>query len=167
MDIRLITAKPAEVETECLIVVALDHGDKQKTEARLAHNDAALDKAAAEVIASGEVTAKALETVLIHRPEGLKAKRLLVVGGGKGKAFGLAERRKAAGAAVRYLKGRMIKTGTLAIPVLAAGEEDAPRAIAEGAIVADFDPDTYRTDRKDQRMKDLTVAAAPGSDQAR
>ncbi len=167
MDIRLITANPAEVETECLIVIALDHGDKQKADARLAHNDAALGKAAAEVIASGEVTAKALETVLVHRPEGLKAKRLLIVGGGKAKTFGLAELRKASGAAVRFLKGRMIRTGTLAIPGLASGEEDAPRAITEGAIVADFDPDTYRTDRKDQRMKDFTVAAAAGADQAR
>src|SRR5260370_27986962 len=103
MDTRLIAANIAEVETECLVIVALDHGDKQKPDPRLAHPEPALNaaKAAAELIASGEVTGKAMETVLVHRPEGLKAKRLLIVGGGKAKTFGPAEVRKAAGAARR------------------------------------------------------------------
>src|SRR6266852_9423563 len=116
MDTRLIVANIAEVETECLVVVALDHGDKQKPDPRLAHGEPALEKAAAEVIASGEVTGKAMESVLVHRPQGLKARRLLIVGGGKAKAFSPAEVRKAAGSAVRFLKSRMIKSCTLTLP---------------------------------------------------
>ncbi|HWZ45986.1 MAG TPA: leucyl aminopeptidase [Candidatus Saccharimonadales bacterium] len=171
MDTRLIAANIAEVETECLVIVALDHGDKQKADPRLAHPEPALkaNKAAAELIASGEVTGKALETVLVHRPEGLKAKRLLIVGGGKAKAFGSAELRKTAGAAVRFLKGRMIKSCAFALPATTGSADDAVRAIVEGAIVADFDPDTYRTDRKDLRMKDISVvaSAAPSPDLTR
>jgi leucyl aminopeptidase len=34
------------------------------------------------------------------------------------------------------------------------------RAVAEGALVGDFDADTYRSDRKDQSIQSLTIAAA-------
>ena len=172
MEIRLIAGNAPEIETECLIAFALDHAEKdpagkQKPDPRLATADAALSGAAAEVIASGEVSGKAMETVLIHRPQGLKAKRLLITGGGKAKGFGPAELRKAAGAAVRFLKARTIKSGVFTLPAMTSGQEEAPRVIAEGAIAADFDPDIYRTDRKDQSMKEIMVLAPPGSDQAR
>ena len=112
MDTRLIAANPADVETKCLVVFALDHATKDgakkdvtksnqaatkeqpKPEPRLALTDSALEKAVAELVASGEVTGKAFETVILHRPQGLKAKRLLVVGAGKSKTFTHAEVRK-------------------------------------------------------------------------
>jgi leucyl aminopeptidase len=128
MDIRLIAANPAEVETECLVVFALDHATRDnankdllkgnqtagkeapKPEPRLAMKDGGLEKAIAELVASGEVTGKAFETALLHRPQGLKAKRLLVVGAGKAKTFTHAEVRKAAGSAIRALKPKSIKS---------------------------------------------------------
>ena len=73
-------------------------------------------EAAKDVIASGEVTAKTFETTLLHRPAGLKAKRLLLVGGGKAKTFSAAELRKLAGAAVRTLKGKSIRSFAFALP---------------------------------------------------
>ena len=106
MDTRLIAANPAEVETECLVAFTLDHtskdhGNNQKGDPRLTVKDPALEKAVSDLVASGEVTGKANETVLLHRPQGLKAKRLLVVGAGKAKSFSHAEVRKAAGSAPR------------------------------------------------------------------
>src|ERR1043165_4621480 len=107
MDTRLIAANPAEVDTECLVVFARDHsvksqgsnsqgGDgknKEKPEPRLAVKDAALEKAVADLVSSGEITGKAFETAMLHRPQGLKAKRLLVVGAGKAKSFSHGRRR--------------------------------------------------------------------------
>src|SRR5262249_42080207 len=132
METRLINRAFAEVDTECLVVVALDHGDKQKHEPKLAFKDAGLDRAIAELVASGEITGKANETVLLHRPPGLRAKRLLVVGAGKAKNFSHVELRKAAGSAVRHLKSKMIKSCAFALPELPTGAEDAARAIVEG-----------------------------------
>ncbi|HEY2393883.1 MAG TPA: leucyl aminopeptidase [Candidatus Angelobacter sp.] len=171
MDTRLIAANPAEVETECLVAIALDHGSKDangkdwKSEPRLALKDAALEKAVADLFASGEVTGKAYETVVLHRPQGLKAKRLLIVGAGKAKQFSHAEVRRAAGTAIRSLKPKMIKSCAIVLPELSTGAEDAVRSILEGALVADFDPDTYRSDRKDLSMKDITVVAPANFDQ--
>src|SRR6201994_4766414 len=173
METRLIAANPAEVETECLVAITLDHGSKDangkdwKSEPRLAVKDAALEKAVADVFASGEFTGKAYETVMLHRPQGLKAKRLLLIGGGKTKPFSHVEVRRAAGTAIRSLKPKMIKSCALVIPELSTGAEDAVRSILEGAVVADFDPDTYRSDRKDLSMKDFTVVAPAGSDQSK
>jgi leucyl aminopeptidase len=167
MELRLISTNLPEVESECLVAVALDHadkGDKQKNDPKPATRDAALEKAIAELVASGEITGKAQETVLLHRPQGLKAKRLLVVGGGKAKSFNSVELRRAAGTALRYLRSRTIKSCAFALPELAAGAEDGARAIVEGACVADFDPDTYRSERKDLSMKEVTLVAAPGAD---
>jgi leucyl aminopeptidase len=164
MDIRLLSRSFAEVDSECLVVVALDHGDKQKNEPRLAFKDAVLDKAIAELVASGEITGKAGECVLLHRPQGLRAKRLAVVGGGKAKNFNQAELRKAAGTAVRLLKPKMIKSCAFTLPELSAGAEEAARVIVEGAYVGDFDPDKYRTERKDLSMQEISIVAPPGLD---
>src|SRR5262249_46629072 len=167
MDTRLIVANFAEVETECLVAIALDHGSNQKNEPRLTVKDSALEKAVAELISSGEVTGKAYEGVMLHRPQGLKARRLLVIGAGKVKNFGPIELRKAAGAALRTLKPKMIKSCAFLLPELPGGPEEVVRSIVEGALVADYDPDTYRSDRKDLSMKELPLVAPGGSDQPR
>jgi leucyl aminopeptidase len=167
MDTRLIAANFAEVDTECLVAIALDHGTNQKNEPRLAVRDSAVEKAVAELISSGELTGKAYESVMLHRPQGLKARRLLMIGGGKVGNFGHIELRKAAGTALRTLKPKMIKSCAFVLPELPSGGEDAVRSIVEGALVADYDPDTYRSDRKDFSMKEVTVVAPAGSDQPR
>jgi leucyl aminopeptidase len=167
MDTRLIVANFAEVDTECLVAIALDHGSNQKNEPRLTVRDSALDKAVAELISSGELTGKAYEGVILHHPQGLKARRLLIIGAGKVKNFGHIELRKAAGSAVRTLKPKMIKSCAFVLPDVPGSPEDAMRAIIEGALVADYDPDTYRSDRKDLSMKEITVVAPAGSDQSR
>ena len=181
MDTRLIIANLPDVETECLVVFALDFanndnasrdaakpsGEKAQPIPKLAVKDAAVEKAAADVLASGEFTAKALETVLVHRPQGLKARRLLIVGAGAAKNFSPTELRKASGTGLRSLKPKMIKSCALALPEISAGAEEAVRAVVEGVYVADYDADTYRTDRKDVSMKEVTVIAPAGSDQAK
>jgi leucyl aminopeptidase len=161
MDTRLIVGNYAEIETECLVIFAVDEGEKQKNEPRLLNRDAALQKVAA-LLSTAEIAGRPFETTMIHRPEGLKAGRLLIVNGGKAKGFKLHELRKAAGAALRFLKPKMIKSCVLAVPEVEAGMEEAIRSMVEGVFVADFDPDTYRTDRKDLRMKDVGIAISGG-----
>jgi leucyl aminopeptidase len=159
MNINLSSSDPSQLETDCLVVVVLDTGEKDKTPT-VAASDSAILEAAKEVIASGEVTAKTFETTLLHRPAGLKAKRLLLLGGGKAKNFSASDLRKLAGAAVRTLKGKSIRSFALLLPEIvpetstpfSAG--DAVRAVIEGAFVGNFDPGYYKTDRKDGKGKD-------------
>ena len=110
MKTNLSVANPAEVETECLAVVVLDQGSKDKTEVSVQSSDTAIKDVAAEVIGTGEVAGKTFETTLLHHPAKLKAKRLLLLGGGKAKNFTASELRKLAGAAVRFFKPKGIRS---------------------------------------------------------
>jgi len=158
MKTDLFFSNPTEVESECLVAVVLDRGEKDKTEAYVASSEKALQDAAAEVISSGEVSSKSFETTLLHHPAKLKAKRLLLLGGGKAKKFSLSELRKLAGAATRTLKSRSLRSFAFLAPDTIK-LEDAVRAIVEGAFIGNFDPDTYKSDRKDQKIDALTIVA--------
>ncbi|HSZ02680.1 MAG TPA: leucyl aminopeptidase [Terriglobales bacterium] len=158
MKTNLSVANPAEVETECLAVVVLDQGSKDKPEVSLQTSGAAIRDVAAEVIGTGEVTGKIFETTLLHHPAKLKAKRLLLLGGGKAKNFTASELRKLAGAAVRFFKPKGIRSFAFLAPE-SINSDEAVKAIVEGAFVGNFDPDTYKSDRKDQKIDSITVVA--------
>ncbi len=165
MNTKLDFSSPADVETECLAIAVVDEGDKEP-QPRLLSSDAKLRSAAHDLIASGEVTGKIFEAVLVHRPQGLKARRLLLIGGGKVKNFSSYELRRLAGAAVRFLKAKGIRSFAFLAPPLETGGVDAVKAIVEGASVGNFEPDKYKSDRKDQRIDDLTIVAG-GSERAK
>src|SRR3954467_12105879 len=165
MKITLSFTNVAQIETECLAVVAIDHGEKDKNAPRLSPADAALDSAVVELLASGEAKGKIFEAVMLHRPAGLKAKRVLVIGGGKAKNFSSYELRKMAGTVVRFLKPKGIKSFAFVAPEMQSGMADSVRSVVEGALVGDFDPDTYKSDRKDLSMQEMTVVAPAAGDQ--
>jgi leucyl aminopeptidase len=163
-DLRFENA--AQAETELLVVFAINQADKKDAQAKpklaLLSEDAALGKLTAPYFAGQEFAAGSAETLLLHSPDGLKAKRLLVVGV---ETVNANELRKAAGTAVRFAKPRKIRSLTLALPgALPAAE--AARAAVEGAYIGDFDPDTYRSDRKDLSIESLTVLAPAKGDKA-
>jgi leucyl aminopeptidase len=163
MKTTLSSVTPSQLETECLVVVALDRGSKEKPEVSIESTDAALKQASAEVIANAEVTAKILETTLLHHPAGLKAKRLLIVGGGKAQSFSGFDLRRVAGTAVRALKSRGVRKFAFAAPSNSMPLESAIKSVVEGAFVGNFEPDTYKSDRKDQKIDELTVVASGDS----
>ena len=122
-----------------------------------------MQSVAADLLASGELTGRPFEANLLHKPAGLKAKRLLLIGGGAAKKFTSYDLRRIAGTAVRTLKSRGIRSfAFIAPPSIPAVE--AVRAIVEGALVGNFDPDYYRSDRKDQKIDALTIVAGGNAD---
>src|ERR1035437_6997673 len=178
MNTKLSSSVPSQLETECLVVVVLDRGEndrgdkdrseKDKPAPTVECADDAVREAAKDEISSGEVTGKAFETTLLHRPAGLKAKRLLLVGGGKAKNFSAAELRKLAGAVVRTLKSKSIRSFAFALPAngtaVGVSANDAVRAIVEGAFVGNFDPGYYKSDHKDKDPKiDAVTIVVPNN----
>ena len=168
MKTELVVAKTSQLETECLVLVALDHGEKDKPSARLVIDEPVFTQAAQEIIAAGELTGKLLETILLYRAPGSKAKRVLIIGGGKAEKFTPNELRNIAGAAVRYLKPKGVRSLAIALPEHASfSAQNAVRAAIIGALVGNFDPDTYKSDRKDQSIQSVTIVAPEGADKAR
>ena len=170
MRTELSFAPLSSIPTELLAVFAADtqtaKGPDAKPMPTLLSTDPAVLAVAAAVLSTGEYKAGPNETVLLHAPAGLAAKRLLIVGLGKmGKATAHSVR-DASGTAVRYAKPREIRELVLALPENFSRGLLPVVAAVEGALLGDFDPDTYRSDRKDRSIQSFTLAAAPASDHA-
>ena len=169
MKTTLSSAAPAELATEALVAVVLDYCDssqtakntssQEKQQLKVETSDAAVQAAAADLLSSGEVTCKPFEINLLHKPTQLKAKRLLLVSGGVAKKFTSYDLRRVAGAAARALKARGVHSFAFVAPSGIGGEE-AVKAIVEGTFVGNFDPDYYKSDRKDQKIEAVTVIAS-------
>ncbi len=147
-----------------MVAVVLDHstssGEKdKKPDLKVSTSDPAVQAVAADLLSSGEVSGKNFETNLLHKPVSLKAKRLLLISGGSAKKFSSYDLRRIAGTAVRCLKSRGIRSFAFIAPA-GIPAEDSVRAIVEGAHVGNFDPDYYRSDRKDQKIDELIVIAS-------
>jgi leucyl aminopeptidase len=97
----------------------------------------------------------------------LAAKRLLIVSLGKQARVTAHKVRNAAGTAVRFAKPRGIRELVFAIPEFESLEYAATaRGVVEGAFIGDLDPDTYRSDRKDQSIQSFTLAVPESADRA-
>jgi leucyl aminopeptidase len=156
MQITLETKPFATLETDALVSYLFEESDP--VQGRIAELDQAAAGLLRTLVKSGEVTGKTLEFTLVHAPAGLKAARLLLVGAGKREQWNGAALRKIAGAALRYLKSRSVKNFAFLVREGDA-TEDAAQAIAEGAFVAAFETDKYKTDKKNDKSVDLVAVA--------
>ena len=118
MATQLLFADSASFAAPLLAVFAVDIAtgpDATPLPTLLTTADAISD-AASPFLTSGEFKAASGETLLLHRPAGLKADRLLIVGLGKVKKLSPAELRKAAGTAVRFARARTLSDIAIHFP---------------------------------------------------
>lgn len=170
MDTKLLFQDAAGFQTPLLAVFAVDIAvgkDAEPLLALLTTSDA-VTNAAGKALASGEFAGTLGETLLLHAPSGLKAERLMIVGLGKAKTLSVDEIRKGAGAAVRAAKPRGIRQMAIAFPEDHALSDEhleslpcelTARVLVEGALLAEVDYDTYRSERKDLSVHGLSVIA--------
>jgi leucyl aminopeptidase len=166
MHVHIETSPVDKLTLDALAVICFETEEKtteatavappQTTDSEIANQGGWLR----ELRTSGEFTGKLYELSILHRPEGLAAKRLVVIGGGKRHKFTNVEARRLAGALVRGLKSKGVKT----IGLLLEGPEAADQAEAalEGAILGGWEPDALKTDPKknESQIEDFTVVLA-------
>jgi leucyl aminopeptidase len=178
MTSKLLFQDPSGFVTPLLVVFAVDiaTGKNDAASPALLTTSDALAEAAAPWIATEEFKATLAEPLLLRGPKGIKAERLLVIGLGKAKSLTANELRKGAGTGIRLARQRGFRDIAIAFPedrALADEHIDtlpcylAARAVAEGALLADFDIDLYRTDRKDHSIHSLTVLFPDADDETR
>jgi leucyl aminopeptidase len=129
MDTKLLSQPFDKIEADALAIVLFEN---ESAPAELKFASAWLD----EMKTSGEFSAKTDEMAVLHQPQGLRAKRLVAIGGGKRDSFDV---RKSTATATRTLKQKGVKTLAW---FLNAGD---PEAAVEGAILGNFEPDLYKT----------------------
>ncbi len=138
-------------------VVVYCHEDDPLTSGTAALLPEETRKLLADLKKGNELKGKAYERTLIHRPAGLAAQKLLVVGAGKKEKFKPFEFGRLAGAAARFLRTR----GVHQMAWMVGNEADVGQiqSLVEGVVLADYDSDRYRTERNgDFRIDSLILA---------
>lgn len=157
LDVKLVLGPFPSTETPALVTWVFTATEKPPT-ADLSGPLAELDRCTggrlAELAESSELTGKGGETVLVHGPAGLKARRLFLLGAGKRDAFTLDDIRKLAGAAARSLKARNLTRFSLLVHSLPAGASstEAAEAAVEGVELANFEPARYQTEKDEKEI---------------
>jgi leucyl aminopeptidase len=118
---------------------------------------------AGDLLEAGEIAGKPLELLLLHHVAGVAATRVLLAGAGKAEKFDPAEMRKLAGAAVRHLKSKAVKSIAMALDPEHASADFASAAV-EGAILGEYEPDRYKTDDGEKKSVDRFTVVAAGED---
>ncbi len=162
MKIAIDQSAPSAIATALLVIPVIDNGDKTPAP-ELLSSDPVLQALAAPLIAAADLTGKFVEPVWLLSPAGVSAQRILFLGAGKRDKLCITELRKLAGAAARFAKSKNINSFVLILPSLLEAPA-AAQAATEGVITGDFDVDTYRSDRKDQQLAEVTLAVASEAD---
>ena len=156
MDVKLETRAVPQVESDALVMIGFEGTPPEAGQSKDHVKD---------LYDSGEFSGKSLEIAILHRPAGLKAKRLVLAGGGKRDKFDAADLRRLSGAAVRSLKSKGVHSITLALDEPVHSDDFAAAAV-EGAVLADLENDRYKTDPKKNEKHVDSFSVLGGSQDA-
>ena len=144
MKLSILTSPAEQVVADALAVLAFEQSEVAAVEEpTLAEQNGWL----AELRASGEFKGKLYDIAVLHRPAGVAAKRLVVVGAGKKEKLTTVEIRRVAGTLVRSLKSKGVKQLALVLEGAAAGGSFVQAAV-EGAVLGGWEADKYKTESK-------------------
>jgi leucyl aminopeptidase len=141
----LSDAPVADLDCACLILGLFEDGDPP---AATAAADRACGGLLTQLVESGDLSGKAGRSGLLHRPQGLKAARLLMVGLGKRAEFDAHAYRRALEAGFKALKSKPYAHVACALTALDVAGADAGWRVRQGAMVADAQAYRYTATRK-------------------
>jgi leucyl aminopeptidase len=154
-----------ELDVQALAVAV--YKDEKPAEGFLKKLDELSGGLVQSAIEAEEFSGKEGETAYFHLVGNnkLKSRRLLLIGVGDEKEYKGPQVSQMAGTAVRSLRSKNAKTIAV-VPRLSGNNEETARRAVEGAYIALFDPDKYRTIDKEQKTIDQLVISVDGGDQA-
>ena len=165
MQIEITTKAYNDIDTHALVIPVFK--DEKPEQGFLKNVDAATGGIVKSVIEAEELKGKEGETVYLHllNNDQIKAQRLLLVGVGEQGDYARTQVSQMAGTAVRLLRGKSV-TSLAIVPRLDGSAHDLASAVVEGAVMATFEPDKYRTADKENRTIERLVVASEGADEA-
>ncbi len=156
MRVEARSGRYQDVDVQAIAVAVFK--DEKADDGFLKDLDALAGGMVKAVIDSEELKGKEGETVYLHLPTNakLKTRGLLLIGAGEKQEHDAAQVSMVAGTAVRLLRAKNVKSiGYVSRADLDA--ESSSAAAVEGAIMALFDLDKYRTVDKEVKAVDLFV----------
>jgi leucyl aminopeptidase len=161
MQVQIETSPLEKLTADALAVICFETDDAPATNAD--PEIAAQSGWLSDLRTSGEFVGKLYELAILHRPQGISAKRLVAIGGGKREKFSPVEARNIAGALVRALKCKGVRALALALE----GTDMASNVTAavEGAVLGAWEADKYKSDpkAKEKQVDSFTIAVPRGN----
>jgi leucyl aminopeptidase len=167
MVTKVEVTAPESIETGVLVVIGFE---KDGDASPLSQSAAALDSAAvagwcSEAYATGEFSGKPYEYTVLHRPGGVKAKRIALLGGGKASSFKDPELRRLASFAIRHFRDKAESMAFVIDSALASPE--AVSAAIEGAILGAWEQDHHKSaGKRENKISEFVLVAAGGDESA-
>ncbi|MGH9932070.1 MAG: leucyl aminopeptidase [Pyrinomonadaceae bacterium] len=164
MQIESTSGSCRDIDVEAVAIAVFK--DEKADDGVLKDLDSITGGVIRSVIDSEELKGKEAETVYLHLigNKKIKAQRLLLVGVGERSEYTLAQASQMAGTAVRTLRGKSVKSIAV-VPRLEGNPEDGASVVVEGAFMALFDQDKYRTTDKEVREISKLVVVMDGVDE--
>jgi leucyl aminopeptidase len=165
MQIEGTTGPYQDLDVQALAIAVFK--DEKADEGFLKQLDSVTGGMIKSVIESEELKGKESETVYLHLVgnAGMKARRILLVGVGEQSEYTTTEASQMAGTAVRALRGKNAKSIAI-LPRLEGNPEEIGSCVVEGAAMAVYDPDKYRTADKEERIIERLVVVMNGVDES-
>jgi leucyl aminopeptidase len=166
MEVKASAGRYQNEDVQALAVAVFK--DEKADEGLLKELDAATGGIVKAVIESEELKGKEGETIYVHlagSDDNFRARRLLLIGVGDREEYQSAQIAQMAGTAVRFLRGKNIKSVGVLPRVEGDAAADAVAAAVEGALMGLFEPDKYRTVDKEKREIERFVVLADGADE--
>ncbi len=128
--------------------------------------DEATGGAVSAVLDTGELKGKEAETAYVHlSSDGVRAKRLLLVGAGERGGYKAEEILQMAGTATRFLRCKNAKSAAI-LPRTHTDPERVASIVAEGSIMGLFEPDKYRTKEREERHIERLIVVIESAEES-
>jgi len=157
MEVRAEFGKFYDVEADALVVTVYE--GERADDGALKELDERAGGVLKDILGSDEMRGKQGDMAYIHHPGNIKARRLLLVGGGKREDFSFDTVRRISGAAARYLRSK----GARSMAVLRRSQlylEGSAQSAVEGVLLSLFEPDMYKTENKEERYIEELILVA-------
>jgi leucyl aminopeptidase len=163
MQIEVASGSIQETDGQVLAVAVFK--DEKADEGFLKEIDGPCNGIIKSVLDSEELKGKEGESAYLHLSgnDNATARRVLLVGVGERSEYTRASVSEMVGAAVRTLRGKNVKSIGV-VPRFDGDAEDTAAAAAEGAVIASFDLDKYRTVDKEERHIERMAVFIEGAD---
>ena len=131
MKLLLDNQNPAEIRTECLVIAITQDGPISGAAHAI---DEASDGLVAAMRDSGDLPAQAGKVTMIHRPGGIRAERLLVVGLGKQAKLTLARFQQSVLKAAKWLRDHPVRSCHVCLHDIDAGSLETDALLRQAAL---------------------------------
>ena len=166
LQFSLGSAAPETVDTPCVVVGVYENGLLTSAAARV---DSAAGGAIKRQVESGDINGKAASTTLLFAPEGVQAKRVLVVGLGSQKTFDAARFQKVNHEAARAIARLPIENAVSFLAEVDVPGRDAAWRVRTAALAADHATYRYTSTfkpREKSSQPELSSLTFAGTDNA-